>query len=95
MVRFCPSCKSTDIRSDYSFAASEYLICNKCGYRSVLFPETEDLSKVKNEDKGKAIINAEESGFKRSMHKALPFILLTIYILAPLIIVLLILLGLR
>ena len=45
--KFCPKCGSTDIKSELDNAAKVRLgaplnlVCSKCGFRNVVFPERE------------------------------------------------------
>ena len=49
-IRICPKCKSSDVSPDFSRQTfgeqSEFNThkCNKCGYRSVFFPENNKKS---------------------------------------------------
>lgn len=55
-VRICPKCKSDDVSSDFSRQTfgeqSEFNThkCNKCGHRSIFFPEI-DKNNIKNLNK--------------------------------------------
>ena len=48
--RFCPKCKSEDIKLDQGklYGTSGNWICNKCGFYNVEFPIKEKLNKIKN-----------------------------------------------
>ena len=49
--RFCPKCKSEDVKlqQSYIYSAPGNWVCNKCGFHNVIFPIKDEL----NEAKGK------------------------------------------
>ena len=48
-IRFCPKCKSEDVRSEISFTiifgGPQNWICNNCGFRNIEFPIKTKLKK--------------------------------------------------
>ncbi|MBU2475310.1 MAG: hypothetical protein KKC38_02245 [Nanoarchaeota archaeon] len=52
-IRFCPKCGSKDVDTIYSvlsyMVGFERMVCNKCGYQGMFFPECyeEEYRKIK------------------------------------------------
>ena len=48
--RFCPKCKSDDVKLQQSniYSAPGNWVCNKCGFHNVIFPIKDELNKSKD-----------------------------------------------
>ncbi len=47
--RFCPKCKSEDVKLQQStaYGSAGHWVCNKCGYYNVIFPIKEEIGEKK------------------------------------------------